>query len=481
MTVRKKRLPFVVSGRRLDGKPGRTVTVSSPTGLELEMPRFDAELASEMIEANRQSLADLPLQEILSFLNRAGKNWKSEEYVRRRFYVRQLQDILGYSDPAANAEADRIAILLTSHARMYDMIAAELGSRYIVDDWTAREECWVRALPRGLVLHILPSNVPLSCAISIVRGIITKNVSVAKMGAGDLLTAVALALTFTDLSTTHPVTRSMNAVYWEHDNPEGLRLLGAADAVCAWGAEEAIAHAQRHARIDAAVTSFGPKESFAIIDASMDPAAAAKGLAHDVAIYDQRACFSIRRVYLTGPAEPFLELLRKEMDRHEELLPPSALTDDKSASIQIARREELFFGAGVHGSDALAWTIVVCPANEGYTDHPLSRILYVYPVESLSEAYQYAHPGVQTVAAHPWHLLPEHRDEFAKRGVSRFVELGLVHLFRIGGTHDSINPLQGLVRLVSTEAPGSVHGKGMVVNLDETAMLQAGTLKDLVL
>jgi long-chain-fatty-acyl-CoA reductase len=55
------------------------------------------------------------------------------------------------------------------------------------------------------------------------------------------------------------------------------------------------------------------------------------------------------------------------------------------------------------------------------------------------------------------------------------------NIFRVGGTHDAQNPLQGLVRMVATEAPARVHGKGMVVAINQTELLRAGSLKDLVL
>jgi long-chain-fatty-acyl-CoA reductase len=475
-------LPIVIGGERTDRtSSGDFHQFETPTGARLALPVLAAEDTDRLLAQNRGLLADLGVQDILAFLNRAGKNWRSEEYARRRLYVRQLEELIGYSAQAANAEADRIAILLNSHSRMYDLIEAELGSRFIVDDWVPREESQVKALPRGLVVHLLPGNVPLSAALSVVRGLITKNLTVAKLASGDPLTAVALALTFVDLDPRHPVTLSMSAVYWDHESAAGQRIVAGADAVCAWGGADAIRYARRHARDDAPVTCFGPKQSLAIVDTAADPARAARGLAHDVAVYDQQACFSVRRVFVTGPLEPFLTELRAAMREHAELLPPGVISLDQGARVQLERRVEEFFGGAVEGDEELAWTIVTGPPPDPDADHPLGRILFVHPVESIAEAYPFAGPEVQTVAAHPWELLLAHRDELARRGVSRLVELGLVHLFRVGGTHDGVNSLQGLVRFAGTEAPGRVFGKGMVVRLDETSMLKAGTLKDLVL
>lgn len=479
--ARVRALPIVLQGRRMARSPAGEHRHVFPNGSAVSLPRLGPDDVDALLAQDRHLLTDIPLQDILAFLNRAGKAWRSDEFGRRRIYVRQLQDLLGYSAPAAAAEADRIAIVLNSHSRMYDLVEAELGSRFVVDTWVPREEAWVRALPRGLVLHVLPGNVPLATALSLVRALVTKNVSIAKMGSTDPVTATALAQTFIELDPDHPVTRSTSVVYWDHESVEGRRLVGDADAVVAWGGNEAMKYARRHSRDDALVTCFGPKQSFALVDANGDPRRAARGLAHDVAIYDQGACFSIRRAFVTGPADLFVAELWRALDAYADLLPVGVLGPDRAAHVQLSRRTELFLDRDVTFSRALDWTVVVCDPDEVPTEHPLGRVLYVHPVASLSESYRFANPTIQTVAASPWSLLGQHRDELARRGVSRFVELGLVHLFRIGGTHDGVNSLQGTVRMVSAEAPGDVFGKGMVLPLDETAMLEAGTLKDLVL
>ncbi|MGL5828162.1 MAG: aldehyde dehydrogenase family protein [Angustibacter sp.] len=476
-----RRLPIYLQGRRISRTGHGDHEFLSRTGVPFQLPRLGQSEVEQILGADRHVLARLSLQDILVFLNRVGKNWRSTEYPRRRLYVQQLREIMGYSAGAAEVEADRIAILLNSHSRMHDLISAELGSRYIVDDWVPREEGFVKAFPRGLVMHLLPGNVPLSSALSILRGLITKNICLAKIGSTDPLTAVALALSFTDVDPEHPVTKSMNVVYWEHDDHIGQRITQGADAVIAWGGADAMRYVRRHAADHAPVTCFGPKHSFALVDANADLDRAARALAHDVAIYDQQACFSIRRVFLTGPVEPFREKLHAELVRHAELLPPGELSIDRAAHIQLARRLDSFLGGQVTDPGTLDWTIVTAPPPEEFQEHPLGRVVYLHPVDSFDEAYRFADQTLQTIAAYPWSILVEHREEFARRGVSRFTELGLVQMFRIGGTHDGVNSLQGLVRMVATEASADVFGKGMVMRLDETAMLEAGTLKDFVL
>jgi long-chain-fatty-acyl-CoA reductase len=80
----------------------------------------------------------------------------------------------------------------------------------------------------------------------------------------------------------------------------------------------------------------------------------------------------------------------------------------------------------------------------------------------------------------PWSLTEQHRDALADRGVSRLVEAGLAPLFRLGGSHDGLQPLGLLTRMVSVESPISSHGKAMVVPVDQSDFLEHRRLRDLL-
>lgn len=70
--------------------------------------------------------------------------------------MRHLQQVCGYS--AANVKADSIGVHLTGHARLYDLLQNELGSRFVLDEWARREKTQVRAFLRGHSLHVLPEQ-----------------------------------------------------------------------------------------------------------------------------------------------------------------------------------------------------------------------------------------------------------------------------------------------------------------------------------
>ncbi|NJM90781.1 MAG: hypothetical protein HC863_00340 [Myxococcales bacterium] len=79
---------------------------------------------------------------------------------------------------------------------------------------------------------------------------------------------------------------------------------------------------------------------------------------------------------------------------------------------------------------------------------------------------------MQTVAVYPSEIGLRIRDLCAKRGVARVVELGLNNVFRVGGSHDGVFPLQRLVRFASMELPSRVPVKGIVIPIDQTLFLE---------
>jgi long-chain-fatty-acyl-CoA reductase len=428
-------------------------------------------------------IAALPTQEIIAFLNRLGCLWRTDEYPRRRRYVRQLQEVRGISEPAARSEADWISLILRGHTRIWDQLDVELGSRFMLDDWIRREETEVRAFPRGLSVHLLAGNVPSAAAVSLVRALVTKNTVVLKAAARDLLTPAALALSMLDCDPLHPVARSVSAVYWDRSDEAGRALVERADAVCVWGTLDAVEWVRRNAGPEAEIVPFGPRRSVAVVGAGICTGTelehVALALAHDVFLHDQHACFSAQEVFVEAPAEPLLQELGRAFGRYSELLPRSRDTIDDAAVVSLMRRTAEFLGAEVDTAADGGWTIVrgLAPGSQ----HPHGRCLYVHEVTSLDEVSAHLDAYVQTVGVAPWDLCLAHRDDWASRGVSRITELGLMNLFRPGATHDGYYPLSRLVRLSSTELPSAVHGKGVVAPINQTERLEHGTLVELVM
>ena len=370
--------PIIVNGQRTGETDGTFNRVVSRTGDEIDLPRLTGDTVDEILSASRFALRDVPLHEIVTFLHDVGQNWKSHEYARRRLYIRYLKRHFGYSQKMAETEANWIALYLSSHYRLFDILNAELGSWRMVDGWVSREESTVRATPRGRSFHLVPGNVPLSSVASILRALITKNVCVVKVSSDDPLTPILLGLSFVDVDANHPVTRAFSAVHWKGGTEDELstRIVRDADVVCAWGDQKAISWASAQTQAHAELVKFGPKRSLAVIGADADPKAAARVLAHDIAMYDQRACFSIQRVFVEeGVSSAFRSEVEAALQHYAELLPKGRHDFDEHAVWTSTQLQAEFAGADISTGADQTWSVIECVPGERAGASPGSRTL----------------------------------------------------------------------------------------------------------
>ncbi len=244
----KKHMPFIINGRVTDcSKKSESEQKSiciRENSLNLDVL---TDHISDEITSYKNSL-ELTINNIVNFLYTVGQRWKNEEYTRRRSYIRDLKNFLGYSEEMAKLEANWIAMILCSKSALYDIVQTELGSRHILDEWIAQDECYVKALPKGRTLHLLAGNVPLSGVTSILRAILTKNQIIVKMSSNDPFTPHALAMSFIDVDPNHPITQSISIIYWPHTQCTQVaqRLMQKMDVIVAWGGSEAIRWAVEH-------------------------------------------------------------------------------------------------------------------------------------------------------------------------------------------------------------------------------------------
>ena len=104
---------------------------------------------------------------------------------------------------------------------------------------------------------------------------------------------------------------------------------------------------------------------------------------------------------------------------------------------------------------------------------PLGRCVYLHRVSSVDEVLPFVKKyQTQTVAIYPWEASFKYRDRLARAGAERIVEAGMNNIFRVGGSHDSMCPLQGLVRFISHERPYDFTAKDVAVEIEQTRFLE---------
>jgi long-chain-fatty-acyl-CoA reductase len=474
-------IPIVVNGRRIDSLAlEREIMFEEGS---LRTPCLNEKSVTDILSHPLDALARIPLHEVISFLYNVGQNWKAADYPRRRLYVRDCMKWLGCSERVAELDANWLAMTLCSQAAMYDIVRAELGSHHVLDMWIPQEECEVRAFPKGRSFHSLSGNVPLAGVASILRALVTKNQAIVKASSSDPFTPLALALSFQDIDASHPVAQSVSVLSWQagQENKIEERLILGADVICAWGGQSAMEWAAKYSANTREVIFFGPKRSISLIDcAGTTYDAASRAVAHDVSFCDQQACHSVQNVFvLNDGSARFPEQLSKALDLYARLLPPPARTIDDKTNSTLLRLDGLFNCNKSWMSPNGSWLVIDCEPGTRL-QNPLNRTVFVHRISKHEEIFRHLAPDIQTVSLLPWELSYRFRDSFAAAGVSRVVEAGMTNIFRPGTAHDSMYPLQRLVRLVSCEFPHDYRFKSTNVKVDQTLFLEENKFLEFV-
>ncbi|WP_150139469.1 long-chain-fatty-acyl-CoA reductase LuxC [Candidatus Enterovibrio escicola] len=470
-----KIIPIVINGQvePFDSDKETHIRVNFDGGNSVYLPRITSTHVEKMITYDNTN--NIKLHNIINFLYTVGQRWKNEEYSRRRNYIRELKNYMGYSEQMAKLEANWISMVLCSKSGLYHTVQNELGSRHMLDEWIPQDECYVKAFPKGKSLHLLAGNVPLSGVSSIVRAILTKNQCIIKTSSADPFTAHALAMSFIEVDKNHPITRSLSVLYWSHEEDTSLpeEILQSMDVVVAWGGSSAIEWAVKYSPLMIDVIKYGPKKSISIIDDPEDLVTAATGVAHDICFYDQQACFSSQNVFYMGDSyEEFKEELRNRLGLYARILPKARQSFDEQAVYSLTAKECQFAGLKVEVDPKQDWMIVESsPGVE--LNQPLGRCVYLHHATRFEDILPFVVKyQTQTVSMYPWTSVFKYRDALAIKGAERIVESGMNNIFRMGGSHDAMRPLQRLVRYISQERPFDFTTIDVAVEIEQTRFLE---------
>ena len=441
-------LPFILNGLIVEPKAD-AVEIDYSGDVRVRMPRLTERDFSALAE-NREPLHTLTLADVSRYLANAGANWFNPDYPLRREAVDLACRITGYSEPMLERDYSLIGDYLMYPNNFYDLLSAELFDSRILDEWVTNQVARIRAFPRGRVLHVMVGNVPMAGIYSIVRSVLTRNHTVVKLPARDPVTCIYFIRSLIDSNPPgHPISRALSVGYWDRDSPLWEPAIASADLVCGWGQGPSLQSIKRKIPQGVPFLEFGPKRSFAVIHADDATTAneAALRVAHDVAVYDQEACFSPQRVFVLGDERRFLQALPKWFRQQQRFLPKGEVTPDIDTHLLRTKLEARYRGWEVI-DDESGWSIIVCRDPFAAAEHPLSRTLFVHPIRRIEDIVPFIDDETQTISAYPFHDRAERlADIFCAHGSVRLCEAGTVSHFRQGFTHDGLYALQHFVRL----------------------------------
>lgn len=460
-------IPIIINGKKIE-EADSYHEIHYETGVTLKIPALDEKLKKEILSKEYTDLSDMSLDDITVFLAEVGEKWGNSEYPLHRQAVELASEITGYSPHIFEEDFQRIARTLRRQ-KLYDLVESDLGNSLYLDEWFPCQSVYTKAKPKGIVLHIMVGNVPLAGLFTIVRSVLCKNRTIAKLPSRDLISCLFFALTFLDIAPDHPISKSLTVVYWPGGSEVEKEMIAHSNVVCAWGQGNSISSIKKEIPYGVDFVEFGPKESFLIIDATQENLdEICMRAAYDICVYEQEACFSAQRVFVKGDIENFVDTLAKWMKLIQKRLPVGFKSIDKEAEIMKSRMSAQYLGCKIIGDGTLDWGIVVTKPNEwDIINHPLSRTIYVHPVERMEDAISFTHREVQSVGVSPWEKGKEMADQLTDRGALRVVEIGLMSRPRPGFTHDGMKPMNDLVRWVSVERGLDYKGKHRATSKEE--------------
>jgi hypothetical protein len=451
--------PHFVRGVLVEGDAVRHR--SRDLGADFATPAIDLD-AIVMPRSQLPPLLDIKLSEIIDFLVEVGERL----HLDRNPYLQECLEYIAATNPLPRRVVENLyreAPLYLSRQLLESMVDSNFANREALDGWVERTDPYgsklaVRAFPPRIV-HMLAGNAPAGCVASIAQGAIVKAVNLFKMPSGDPFTTVAVLRTMADIDASHPVARSMSAVYWRGGDEAIERTLyrpQCFDKIVAWGGGPAINNVIRYLGPGLQLVSFDPKSSISMIgreafasEETMDDVA--EHLALDTTVFNQEACLASRFAFVEGERSQVEALCAKLVDRlGVDREYASAVAQPLSSDV----REEVEVMSAM--GELTTWGSfdgrgLVILSDTPVNFHPSNKTSNVVVVDSLDAAIRYVNVATQTIGVYPYERKAQLRDRLAAAGAQRLCRLGTANAHALGSPHDAMYPLQRLVHWMADD------------------------------
>ncbi len=197
-------------------------------------------------------------------------------------------------------------------------------------------------------------------------------------------------------------------------------LHASARLVVVYGGEETINALESAAPLR--LIAFGPRLSLGWVGPGADLSRTARGMALDIATFDQRGCLSVHAVYAEPDSAPsFAAALATTLAQLALDLPPGRGSAADRAGVRLAREDADLRGLDWHGDALDSGTIIVDP-DPRIGPSPGLRTVRIHPVEGVPTLNEW-NGRLQGVAV-AGHMPATVRRVFEEAGVSRFAPAG---------------------------------------------------------
>lgn len=324
-------------------------------------------------QSHASILAPMPQSDVVTALSQWVAGWKDPRSPWRR-----EAETLAEPFPFAMTRISLEALLdsLTPKA-LWELIDAE----------QVRE---TRGAP--LIGHVIAGNTPLLAWVSILRALLMRSASFVKLPSGGAADWGRLFL-WSLAETAPPLASCVHLAQWPGGTPElDTALCQNSDLILAYGSQSTIEALQALCPPGIDFHGYGPRVSFGLVLSGAPLAAAARGFARDVLLYDQGGCLSPHTIFVEGDWPSVVQFAGRLADALREAItcyPLAARSPCAAARVQEARTLARMGAGTVLWEDPyLRWT-VIARNDKTFAVSPTHGIISVQPllcVEDLPAA-----------------------------------------------------------------------------------------------
>lgn len=448
-----------------DGLPVRTLLADRLTCRYPDPTTALLEDNIRALERAGESLRGRPVAEIVDVIDAAAARFADPLDPLRERAQTLIPAATGYSDAMTRLVLDRMAADWRAEP-LRRLLRAELGDPATLDRFAEVGPGRVaRAYGPGLCFHVFAGNVPGVAVTSLVRSLLVKTPSLAKLAAGEPVLPVLFAEA---VAAVDPAMGDALAVtYWPGGSIVAESIaLAAADTVVVYGGAEAVRSVRERMHPDRRLVVHGPRFSVGLVAAATldhDTPRVARDIAAAAATFDQQGCVSPHAIWFEDPgggrADRFARQVSDAMADLEARLPRGRLSTAEASAIQQERGAAELRGHGGHGvrvftGPGTSWTVVL-DDDPAFRPSCLNRFLHLHPVESLEPAIHALEPHgawLQSVGlAVPPAMLEQLAHRMAMVGATRVTTFPRLPWPRPESHHDGKGPLRELLRWVDIE------------------------------
>ncbi|MEW6041234.1 MAG: acyl-CoA reductase [Elusimicrobiota bacterium] len=433
----------------------------------------------EILEIGRQArdltniIKQISRDYIIDVLSKTGKLFKNKNSIYRKTAIAHLKESITFSAPVIEKSLEVIPEILDKQT-MLKRMNLEMFLPYALETAIERRgyDGLIRAMPKGVVLHVGAGNVFLGILDSLVLGLLTKNINIVKISStgSNFINIFIEALKSVD--TRGIISKSVAILSWKGGAQElEQSILMNVDSVLVWGGYDAVQSYRKMAPIHVRVEGFGPKTSFGIVFENAvrnyGMAEIAQQSARDAGFWDQAACSSLHTLYFVSLdnkrrkkfIKEFLTESKKAFSLFQKELPQGKLSEDEKVEItkarEIAKVDRALGNAELLSSfPKTEWTVIY-EKDPAYRISPLNRVLYVKAVEKLEDikAHLMPYKGYLQTAGVAGSILDRKHvlETLYETGIARVVKLGKMLEGANGSPHDGIFPMMALVNWIGIE------------------------------